>query len=54
MSYLILSDTVASITELKRNPMGTLKRGKGSAVAIFNRNVPVFYCVPPELPPVSE
>lgn len=49
MSYLILSDTVASITELKRNPMGTLKRGKGSAVAIFNRNVPVFYCVPPEL-----
>ncbi|ATP09690.1 plasmid stabilization protein [Aeromonas salmonicida] len=49
MSYQILSDTVASITELKRNPMGTLKRGKGSAVAIFNRNVPVFYCVPPEL-----
>ncbi|GJA20709.1 MULTISPECIES: type II toxin-antitoxin system Phd/YefM family antitoxin [Aeromonas] len=49
MSYQILSDTVASITELKRNPMGTLKGGKGSAVAIFNRNVPVFYCVPPEL-----
>jgi antitoxin StbD len=49
MSYQILSDTVASITELKRNPMGTLMRGKGSAVAIFNRNVPVFYCVPPDL-----
>ncbi|MND59983.1 primosomal protein DnaI [compost metagenome] len=49
MSYQILSATAASITELKRNPMGTLREGEGDAVAILNRNEPAFYCVPPEL-----
>ncbi|MBL0451331.1 plasmid stabilization protein [Aeromonas caviae] len=49
MSNQILSATAASITELKRNPMGTLKKGNGSAVAIIDRNEPAFYCVPPEL-----
>ncbi|MFM4838010.1 type II toxin-antitoxin system Phd/YefM family antitoxin [Aeromonas veronii] len=49
MSYQILSTTAASITELKRNPISTLKKGNGSAVAILNRNEPAFYCVPPEL-----
>ncbi|WP_235465762.1 hypothetical protein [Aeromonas australiensis] len=42
MSYQILSATVASIFELKRNPMGTLKKGHGSAVAILNKNEPAF------------
>ncbi|MGL4351269.1 MAG: type II toxin-antitoxin system Phd/YefM family antitoxin [Aeromonas sp.] len=49
MSYQILSTTAASITELKRNPMGTVNDGEGSAVAILNRNEPAFYCVPPAL-----
>lgn len=49
MSYQILSATAASITELKRNPMGTLHEGEGGAVAILNRNEPAFYCVPPDL-----
>ncbi|MDM5077240.1 plasmid stabilization protein [Aeromonas media] len=49
MSYQILSATVASISELKRDPLGTLKKGHGSAVAILKRNEPAFYCVPPEL-----
>ena len=49
MSYQILSTTTASITELKRNPISTLKKGNGSAVAILNRNEPAFYCMPPEL-----
>lgn len=49
MSYQILSTTAASITELKRNPIHTLKKGNGSAVAILNRNELAFYCVPPEL-----
>ncbi|TNI11194.1 type II toxin-antitoxin system Phd/YefM family antitoxin [Aeromonas veronii] len=49
MSYQILSTATASITELKRNPINTLKKGNGSAVAILNRNDPAFYCVPPEL-----
>ncbi|WP_068978996.1 MULTISPECIES: type II toxin-antitoxin system Phd/YefM family antitoxin [Aeromonas] len=49
MSYQIFSATTASITEFKRNPMGTLKKGNGSTIAILNRNEPAFYCVPPNL-----
>ncbi|MGE6171411.1 type II toxin-antitoxin system Phd/YefM family antitoxin [Aeromonas media] len=49
MSYQILSVTTASITELKRNPIGILKEGNGSAVAILSHNKPAFYCVPPDL-----
>ena len=49
MTYLILTNTAASITDLKRNPMGTVAEGEGCAVAILNRNEPAFYCVPPEL-----
>ncbi|PHM38006.1 plasmid stabilization protein [Xenorhabdus mauleonii] len=49
MAYQILTTIAASITDLKRNPMGTVAEGEGSAVAILNRNEPAFYCVPPEL-----
>lgn len=49
MAYRILTATAASITDLKRNPTGTVAEGKGDAVAILNRNEPAFYCVPPEL-----
>ncbi|ENG8827696.1 plasmid stabilization protein [Salmonella enterica] len=49
MAYRILTGTAASITDLKRNPTGTVAEGKGDAVAILNRNEPAFYCVPPEL-----
>ncbi|MEQ4655513.1 type II toxin-antitoxin system Phd/YefM family antitoxin [Providencia rettgeri] len=49
MTYQILSDTAASITDLKKNPMGTIAGGEGNSVAILNRNEPAFYCVPPEL-----
>ncbi|AYA39490.1 plasmid stabilization protein [Xenorhabdus nematophila] len=49
MSYQILTTIAASITDLKRNPMGTVADGEGGAVAILNRNEPAFYCVPPEL-----
>jgi antitoxin StbD len=49
MSYQILSATTASITELKRNPMGTVRKGDGSVVAILKRHEPAFYCVPPDL-----
>ncbi len=48
MAHSIHADTAASITELKRNPMGTVLAGGGSAVAILNRNQPAFYCVPAE------
>ncbi|WP_413739435.1 type II toxin-antitoxin system Phd/YefM family antitoxin [Sodalis sp. RH14] len=49
MTFTILTSTAASITELKRNPMGTVADGRGNAVAILNHNEPAFYCVPPEL-----
>ena len=46
MTNLILTETAASVSELKRNPMGTVAAGEGFAVAILNRNEPAFYCVP--------
>jgi antitoxin StbD len=48
MTHHIHANIAASITELKRNPMGTLLAGEGGAVAILNRNQPAFYCVPAE------
>jgi antitoxin StbD len=41
-----LAETPASVSELKRNPMGTVAAGEGLPVAILNRNEPAFYCVP--------
>lgn len=49
MPSTIVTNTVASITELKINPMGTFKAGNGEAIAILNRNEPAFYCVPPQM-----
>lgn len=46
MSRPILAEMVASISELKKNPMGTVAAGEGFPVAILNRNEPAFYCVP--------
>jgi antitoxin StbD len=46
MASLILAEMTASVSELKRNPMGTVAAGEGSPVAILNRNEPAFYCVP--------
>lgn len=48
--HKIHTDVVASITSLKRDPMGTIYNDTGSqAVAILNRNQPAFYCITPEL-----
>lgn len=46
MTHIVLSQVVASISELKKNPMGTVAAGEGLSVAILNRNEPVFYCIP--------
>lgn len=46
MAYTIHASVTASVTELKRNPMGTMAAGNGGAVAILNRNEPAFYCIP--------
>ena len=46
MSHVILAETTASVSEVKRKPMGTVAAGEGFPVAILNRNEPAFYCVP--------
>lgn len=46
MPHTVLAEVTASVSELKKNPMGTVAAGEGFAVAILNRNEPAFYCVP--------
>jgi antitoxin StbD len=46
MTYPMLAETVASISELKANPMKVVASGDGMPVAVLNRNQPAFYCVP--------
>lgn len=46
MPNAILAEVTASVSELKKNPMGTVAAGEGFPVAILNRNEPAFYCVP--------
>ncbi|WGS44728.1 type II toxin-antitoxin system prevent-host-death family antitoxin [Burkholderia sp. JSH-S8] len=46
MPHTILANVTASVSELKRNPMGTVAAGEGFPVAILNHNEPAFYCVP--------
>ncbi len=46
MAHAVHAGMTASITELKRDPMGTMAAGRGAAVAILNRNQPAFYCIP--------
>ncbi len=45
MAYKILSNMVASISELKKQPMATVNNAHGMPLAILNRNEPVFYCI---------
>ena len=46
MTHAVFAQMTASVTELKKNPMGTVAAGEGQPVAILNRNEPAFYCVP--------
>ena len=46
MAGPILADVTASVTELQKDPIGTVASGSGAAVAILNRNGLAFYCVP--------
>lgn len=46
MASHILTDVVASISELKANPMKVVASGEGLPIAVLNRNEPAFYCVP--------
>lgn len=46
MTHRILTETAASISELKANPMKVVSSGNGMPIAVLNRNEPAFYCVP--------
>ena len=46
MAHHIHAATTASVSELKKNPMGTVAAGEGFPVVILNHNEPAFYCVP--------
>ena len=46
MPHAVFAEITASVSELKKNPMGTVAAGEGFPVAILNRNEPAFYCVP--------
>lgn len=48
MTSTVLVDTIASVSDLKKNPMEVIAQGGGFPVAILNRNHPAFYCVPAE------
>ncbi len=49
MIFPVLADVAASVTDLKRDPMGTIREAGGETVVILNRNEPAFYAVPPDL-----
>ena len=46
MPHPIHARVVASVTDLKKNPMGTVEAGGGEPVAILNRNQLEGYFVP--------
>ena len=46
MTYQVLTEIAASISELKANPMKVVASGNGMPIAILNRNEPAFYCLP--------
>jgi antitoxin StbD len=48
MPHVILSNVVANISELKKNPMETVHKAHGEPLAILNHNEPVFYCITQE------
>lgn len=49
MTKQVLTRYVASISDLKKNPMETVSSGHGEPIAILNRNTPAFYCIPAKL-----
>ena len=48
MAYALLAEVAASVTDLKRDPMGTVRESNGDPMVILNRNEPAFYILSPE------
>jgi len=49
MDYETLEGVTATLVELQRDPMGTLRKGHGQPVAVLIQKAPAFYVVPPEV-----
>ena len=49
MINLVLSNLIASVSDLKKHPMQVVGQANGRPIAILNRNKPVFYCISPTL-----
>ncbi len=49
MAFQILTTTAASITELKRDPMGTFNAGDGAQLPFLKRTSPAFRTKVPAL-----
>ncbi|GFM72952.1 plasmid stabilization protein [Pseudomonas cichorii] len=48
MAYALLAEVAASVTDLKKDPMGTYRESNGDPMVILNRNEPAFYILSPE------
>lgn len=46
MIHPILSKLLASIDELKEDPIKVINSSKGEPIAILDQNEPIFYCIP--------
>ncbi|WP_159818776.1 type II toxin-antitoxin system Phd/YefM family antitoxin [Colwellia sp. 20A7] len=46
MTTRILTKAAVSISELKAKPIKAPLSADGEAIAILNRNGPIFYCIP--------
>nr|VFJ69130.1 MAG: antitoxin StbD [Candidatus Kentron sp. FM]VFJ72063.1 MAG: antitoxin StbD [Candidatus Kentron sp. FM]VFK20258.1 MAG: antitoxin StbD [Candidatus Kentron sp. FM] len=46
MTNQIITETAASISELKADPMKVIASANGMPIAVLNQNEPAFYCVP--------
>lgn len=47
--HQILTKQSATITDLKQDPISIAQSCKQGAIAILNRNQPIFYCVTPAM-----
>ena len=48
MTFTVLAKVAASVTDLKKDPMGTFRESGGDPMVILNRNEPAFYILSPE------
>ena len=48
MTFAMLAKVAASVTDLKKDPMGTYRESGGDPMVILNRKEPAFYILSPE------